>query len=87
MPMPAHLALSREVTEMSTGAAALAVTVALALGFYFARWLQAERDEISLRIRLAAAVRIMWHSRWVLLGVVIAGGLLLDLWFRGQGRR
>lgn len=71
---------------MSTGAATLAISAALALGFYFARWLQAERDEISLRSRLNAAIRIMWHSRRVLVGVVVIGGLLLDLWFRGQGR-
>jgi hypothetical protein len=84
--MPTHLALSHTVTEMSTGAAALAISAALAIGFYFARWLQAERDEISLRNRLNAAIRIMWHSRWALAVVVIIGWLLTDLWFRGQGR-
>jgi hypothetical protein len=84
--MPAHIALSHGVTEMSTGAATLAISAALALGFYFARWLQAERDEISLRARLNAAIRIMWHSRWALAVTVVIGWLLVDLWFRGQGR-
>jgi hypothetical protein len=84
--MPHDVALSRAVTEMSTGAAAIAITAALAVGFYFAKWLQAERDEISLRSRLNAAIRIMWHTRRVLVGVVVVGGVLLDLWFRGQGR-
>lgn len=84
--MPTHLALSHTVTEMSTGAAAVAISAALALGFYFARWLQAERDEISLRTRLAAAVRIMWRSRGALAVAVIIVWLLSDLWFRGQGR-
>jgi hypothetical protein len=84
--MPTHLALSHAVTEMSTGAATLAISAALALGFYFARFLQAERDEISLRTRLAAAVRVMWRARGALVVVVIIGWLLTDLWFRGQGR-
>jgi hypothetical protein len=84
--MPAHLALSQSVTEMSTGAAAIAITVALAVGFYFARWLQAERDEISLRNRLNAAIRVMWHSRRALAAAAVIAGVVLDLWFRGKGR-
>jgi hypothetical protein len=84
--MPTHLALSHAVTEMSTGAAALAISAALALGFYFARFLQAEADEISLRNRLAAAVKVMWRARGALVVVVVIGWLLVDLWFRGQGR-
>lgn len=84
--MPVHLALSHTVTEMSTGAATVAISAALALGFYFARWLQAERDEISLRTRLAAAARVMWRSRGALAVAVIIVWLLSDLWFRGQGR-
>jgi uncharacterized protein HemX len=84
--MPTHLALSHTVTEMSTGAATVAISAALALGFYFARWLQAERDEISLRSRLNAAIKVMWSARRALVVVVILVWLLSDLWFRGQGR-
>jgi hypothetical protein len=84
--MPEHLALSHAVTEMSTGAAAIAITAALALGLYFGRWLQAEQDEISLRARLAAAVKVMWRARGALAVVVVIVWLLSDLWFRGQGR-
>jgi hypothetical protein len=29
----------------------------------------------------------MWAARKVLAVVVIVGGVLVDLWFRGQGRR
>jgi hypothetical protein len=84
--MPEHLALSHTVTEMSTGAAAIAITAALALGLYFGRWLQAEQDEIAARTRLANAVKVMWGARRVLVVVAIVGGVLVDLWFRGQGR-
>jgi hypothetical protein len=76
----------REVTEISTGAAAIAVTAALAIGWYAARWLRAERDEIQARARLAEAVRLMWAARRAAVAVVIIGGVLADLWFRGQGR-
>jgi hypothetical protein len=85
--MPAYLALSPEVTEISTGAASLAVFAALLLGVYGHKWLMSEKDEIAQRARLAAAVRAMWAARRVIAGLVIAGALLLDLWFRGQGRR
>jgi hypothetical protein len=84
--MPVNLALSHTVTEMSTGAAAIAITVALAVGFYFARWLRAERDEMGARASLANAVRVMWHSRRVVAVVAVIGIVLVDLWFRGQGR-
>jgi hypothetical protein len=84
--MPTHLALSHTVTEMSTGAAALAISAALALGLYFGRWQRAERDEIRARAGLAEAVRLMWAARRVLVVVVIIAGVLVDLWFRGQGR-
>jgi len=75
-----------EVTQMSTVAATAAIVTALAAGWYGAKWLQAERDEESQRARLAAAVKIMWHARRVLAGVVITGAVLLDAWFRGKGR-
>lgn len=75
-----------EVTHVSVGVLVFGVVVALALGWYGARWLQAERDEESLRARLAAAVRVMWQSRRALAGVIIVAGVFLDLWFRGKGR-
>ena len=80
------LALSHAVTEMSTGAATLAIVAALALGFYTARWLRAERDEQGARASLAGAVGAMWRARRVMAWVVIAGAVLLDVWFRGKGR-
>jgi len=84
--MPAHLAIFQNVTSMSTSAAAIGITAALALGFYFARWLQAERDEISLRTRLNAAIKVMWAARRALVVVVVIGWVVVDLWFRGNGR-
>jgi len=56
------------------------------VGFYFARWLQAERDEISLRTRLNAAIKVMWAARRALVVVVVIGWVVVDLWFRGNGR-
>jgi hypothetical protein len=90
--MPTHVALALlslrvpEVTSISTGAAAIAVTVALAIGFYFARWLRAERDEIGARESLRKAVSAMWAARKVLVAVVIVAVVAADLWFRGKGR-
>jgi hypothetical protein len=71
---------------MSTVAATAGIVIALAAGWYGARWLQAERDEISLRARLNAAIKVMWHSRRALVVVVVIAGVLLDVWFRGKGR-
>jgi chromate transport protein ChrA len=84
--MPDLATSFRAVTEMSTGAATVAIVIALALGWYGARWLQAERDEISLRARLSAAIRVMWQSRRALVAVVIIAFVAFDLWSRGKGR-
>jgi hypothetical protein len=75
-----------EVTHVSSGAAALAVFAALLLGWYGQRWWRAEHDEIRARAGLAQAVRLMWAARGLLAGAVVIGWLILDLWFRGQGR-
>lgn len=74
------------VLEMSTGAASIAITVALAVGWYAAKWHRAELDEIRARASLATAVRVMWAARWVILGVGFVGWVVSDLWFHGKGR-
>ena len=71
---------------MSTGAAAVAVTAALAIGWHVAKWHTAEHDEISARNRLANAVKVMWASRRALGVVAIIGFVLVNMWFRGKGR-
>jgi len=74
------------VTQVSAGGAALAITAGLALGWYAAKWHTAETDEISARSRLANAVKGMWAARRALAVVAVLGFVLVDLWFRGQGR-
>ena len=81
-----HLAAARMVTEISSGAVALAVSAALFLGWYGAKWHTAEKDEISARARLANAVKVMWAGRRALAVVVVLCAVLLDIWFRGKGR-
>jgi TRAP-type C4-dicarboxylate transport system permease large subunit len=62
-----------EVSTISTWAASVAITAALALGIYFARWLRAEQDEIGARASLARAVKVMWRARWALAVVAVIG--------------
>jgi len=84
--MHSGLALARSVKEISTGAAAIAITAALALGWYGARWWIAEHDEMSARARLANAGRWMWARRRGLVVMVILGVVLVTLCFHGKGR-
>ena len=87
--MPTHLALSLaavpEVSTISTWGAAVAITLALAAGFYVAQWLRAERDEQRARAALAEAVRLMWAARRVLLVVGVIAWVMVHLWFRSHG--
>jgi TRAP-type C4-dicarboxylate transport system permease large subunit len=74
-----------EVGYVSTWAASIAITAALALGIYYARWLRAEQDEIGARASLAKAVKVMWRARWALAVVVVIGWLVVHAWFRKNG--
>lgn len=74
------------VTSMNTGAAAVAVSAALALGWYVAKLHSAQNDLRSARARLAGALRAIWAARRVAAVVVVVGVVLVDLWFRGKGR-
>lgn len=81
------LAVSHHVvTQMSTGAAAVAVSAALFAGWYVSKWHTAELDEISARRRLANALKVMWAGRRAAVGIAIGVVVLVDLWFRGKGR-
>jgi len=71
---------------MTADAAALAVIIALMIGYYFARW---RRAETSLRTNKAfaeASGRVAWRARGAMLLVGIALWAIIDLWFRGRGR-
>ena len=74
-----------EVSTISTWGAAVAITIALAAGFYVAQWLRAERDEQRARAGLAEAVRLMWGARRVLAVVGAIAWLMLHLYFRSHG--
>lgn len=85
MDLPLLSLAAPEVSTISTWGAAVAITVALAAGFYFAVWLRAERDEIRARAGLAEAVRLMWAARRVLAVVGVIAWVMLHLWFRSHG--
>jgi hypothetical protein len=74
-----------EVSTISTWGAAVAITVALAAGFYVAQWLRAEKDEQRARAGLAEAVRLMWAARRVLVVVGVVAWLMVHLYFRSHG--
>ena len=71
---------------MTKGAAVLAITIALAVGWYGAHFWLAEKDEISAANRHANAVKTMWHFRRWLAVVAVIVVLVLSLWFHGHGR-
>ena len=71
---------------MTKGAAVLAITIALAVGWYGAHFWLAEKDEISAANRHNNAIKTMWHFRWLLAVVTVIAWLLVSLWFHGKGR-
>ena len=80
------LAAAVQVTPMNTGAAAVAVSAALAVGWYIAKLHSAQGDLRSARARLAGALKAIWAARRVAVVVGVVGIVLVDLWFRGKGR-
>lgn len=71
---------------MTQDAAVVAIVAALAIGFYAARWFQAEDDQDAAKARAANATRAAWRARGVMLAVALAGLGFIDMWFRGKGR-
>jgi hypothetical protein len=65
--------------------ATLAVTGALMVGFYCARWRIAEREQDAANARVRAAGRAVWRARGVMIGVGLFAAALIDLWIRGKG--
>jgi ABC-type amino acid transport system permease subunit len=75
-----------DTQEMTTDAAALAVIVALMVGYYFARW---RRAETSLKVNKTladAAGKTAWKARGVMLLVGAVLWAVIDAWLRGVGR-
>ncbi len=67
-------------------AAVVAVVVALAVGFYWARLLRAERSLRGAKRDQAAASRGAWAARRVMILVAAVLLLVVRAWLQGKGR-
>ena len=65
---------------MTRDAAAVAVIVALMLGYYWARWRRAEGSARSARALADAAGRQAWRARGMILLVGVAVYVVLHTW-------
>ena len=65
---------------MTRDAAAVAVIVALMLGYYWARWRRAEGSARSARALADAAGRQAWKARGMILLVGVAVYVVLHAW-------
>jgi hypothetical protein len=71
---------------MTSLAAVVAVVVALAVGFYWARLLRAERSLRGAKRDRDAAGRGAWAARRVMVLVAVVLVLVLRAWLQGKGR-
>jgi hypothetical protein len=74
------------VTSMSTTTAAIFVAIAVAIGWYGAKWLRAEAGADGARKGAASAGQAMWAARRVMFGVALILAWVVNLWIRGGGR-
>ena len=66
---------------MTREAAAVAVIVALMLGYYWARWRRAEASARGNRALADAASRAAWRARGMIVLVGFAVYVVIHLWF------
>ena len=71
---------------MTSYAAVLAVVVALALGFYYARWIRAERGLRGAKRDQAGASRVVWAARRAIVLMAVVLALVVRAWLQGKGR-
>ena len=71
---------------MTSMAAVVAVVVALAVGFYWARFLRAERSRRGTKREYEAAGRGAWAARRVMILVAAVLVLVVRAWLHGKGR-
>jgi hypothetical protein len=71
---------------MTRDAAALAVIVALTLGYYWARWRRAEATNRVAKAAVDTAGKQAWRARGMILLIGVVVYAVIDLWFRGRGR-
>ena len=67
---------------MTSDAAALAVIVALMLGYYWARWRRAEATNRTARAAINTAGRQAWRARGAMLLVGAVVLAVIDVWLR-----
>jgi hypothetical protein len=67
---------------MTRDAAAVAVIVALMLGYYWARWRRAEGSARSARALADAAGRQAWKARGMIVLIGFAVYVVIHLWFQ-----
>jgi ABC-type amino acid transport system permease subunit len=75
-----------DTQDMTRDAAALAVIVALMVGYYFARWRRAETSLKANKVLADAAGRTAWRARGVMLLVAAALWAIIYAWLHGKGR-
>ena len=71
---------------MTTGAAVIAVVVALFGGYYFAQWRRSEGSLRSAKGLVDGAGKAVWKARGKLLLTGLAIAVLIYLWNHGLGR-
>jgi hypothetical protein len=69
---------------MTETAAAVAVIVALMLGYYFARWRRWEGSAKSARVLADAASKAVWKARGAMLLVAVALYVVLRIWLKAH---
>jgi hypothetical protein len=69
---------------MTRDAAAVAVIVALMLGYYWARWRRWEGSAKSARALADAAGRQAWKARGMMALVGVALYVVIHLWIQGR---
>jgi hypothetical protein len=69
---------------MTRDAAAVAVIVALMLGYYWARWRRAESSARSARALADGAGRQAWRARGMIALVAVAVYVVLHAWLGGR---
>ena len=80
LPVPA------DTQTVSRETAAVAVIVALVVGWYGRMWREREGDRSVTRTRAANARKAVWHARWVIVVMGIVVLAIIDVLLHGGGR-
>jgi hypothetical protein len=67
-------------------AAAVAVIVALLVGWYGRMWREREADRSFAQTRAANAMKAVWKARGVIVVVGVVLAATVNMWLHGRGR-